>query len=201
MLKPEVTRYRLPPLPPGLPRYVLGLFCCALGPVLPKLVALRRIMHTYGIGAFRAALLSRLSTVSMICTTHACKLSKSPCGNRAHDQSAQRLRGYQDHRGGRSVMLTLDNPTAKKPPITTPAMRHSDTVSMWMQDSSAGEYAGKYGLGLTLSLLYSQKSFGGLLKVSPLMIPLSLSQHYGPGEHTYYCDPVSVTASYSPITS
>lgn len=30
----------------------------------------------------------------------------------------------------------------------------------------AGKNAGKYGLGLTLSLLYSQKHFGGFLKVS-----------------------------------
>lgn len=37
---------------------------------------------------------------------------------------------------------------------------------------AAGKNAGKYGLGLTLSLLYSQKHFGGFLKVS-LVVGLS----------------------------
>lgn len=55
-----------------------------------------------------------------------------------------------------------------------PFKPHSNTVHHFLsratflprvQGSGAGAYAGKYGLGLTLSLLYSQKFFGGSLKV------------------------------------
>lgn len=54
-------------------------------------------------------------------------------------------------------------PTPPLPPPVTASLLH--VCIRRTKESSAGEHAGKYGLGLTLSLLYSQKHFGGYLKV------------------------------------